>query len=101
MTRLFISFVFIFSTFLAWSAAPIVEFITPSIVRVRWTPDGTVTDNATGACVYQKTYVDVNVSGGSGVKILSTDSLEVKLLPGGAISFKDPATGITLLNANP
>ncbi|MDE6335795.1 MAG: alpha-glucosidase, partial [Muribaculaceae bacterium] len=62
---------------------------------------GTVTDNATGACVYQKTYVDVNVSGGSGVKILSTDSLEVKLLPGGAISFKDPATDITLLNANP
>lgn len=101
MTRLFISFVFIFSTFLAWSAAPIVEFITPSIVRVRWTPDGTVADNATGACVYQKTHVDVNVSGGSGVKSLNTDSLEVTVLPDGAISFKDPVTGNTLLNANP
>ncbi|MDE6770924.1 MAG: DUF5110 domain-containing protein [Muribaculaceae bacterium] len=103
MTRLFISLMFIFSALLSWSATPIVEFVTPSIVRVRWTPDGSVTDNATGACVYQKTYVDVRVkpSEDGKAKVLITDSLEVSLLPDGALSFKDPATGETLLNANP
>ncbi len=101
MTRLFISLVCIFSTFLAWGAAPIVEFITPSIVRVRWTPDGTVTDNSTGACVYEKTHVDVNVTREQGIKTLKTDSLEVTLLLDGGISFKDPGTGNTLLKANP
>ena len=29
-----------------------VEFVTPSIVRIQWSPDGVVRSNSTGTCVY-------------------------------------------------
>ena len=44
----------------AQAAAPVIDFVTPTIARVRWTPDGTVTDNATGVCVYKKYPVDLS-----------------------------------------
>lgn len=31
-----------------------VEFITPAIVRVQWSADGSLPGNGTGACIYQR-----------------------------------------------
>ncbi len=101
MCRLIFSLFLLVAAFPVWSAAPVVEFVTPSVVRVRWNPVGIVTDNATGACVYRKQPVEVNVKMDGGVKVLATDSLEVTVMPDGALSFREPASGKILLNANP
>ena len=57
--------------------APIIDFITPDIVRVRWTPDGTLTDNATGVCIYPQTIVDMEETQSGSLTIYRSDSLEV------------------------
>ena len=36
---------------------PKVEFITPRIVRVQWSADGTLPGNNTGVCVYDRSRV--------------------------------------------
>ncbi len=101
MRRLFFSIICLLPALFSQAVQPIVEFVTPSIVRVRWNPDGHIADNATGACVYEKTYVDVKVSIAAGKKILVTDSLEVVVSPEGGITFRDPAEGRILLSENP
>ncbi|MDE7386629.1 MAG: glycoside hydrolase family 31 protein [Muribaculaceae bacterium] len=86
----------------AAASEPLVEFVTPSIVRVRWNPDGTVTDNATGVCVYEPATVSVTVDRRPGLTVITSDSLIVAIpdYPGG-ISFIDRATGDTLLREQP
>ncbi|MDE7378161.1 MAG: glycoside hydrolase family 31 protein [Paraprevotella sp.] len=80
------------------AALPIVEFITPAIVRVRWTPDGTLTDNATGVCVYETMPVGVTVKEVDGWIIMQSDSLKVSVGPDGHVVFTDPDTGGLLLS---
>ena len=60
-----------------------VEFITPKIVRVQWSADGTLPGNNTGACVYERQKV-------------KSEEIVVKN-EGGSISFIDRKTGKTLL----
>lgn len=92
-----LSFLFLFMAFCAAAQDPIVEFVTPSIVRVRWTPDGTKTDNSTGACVYTPMNVSVKKSKSGGMTILQSDSLEVAISSNGAITFIDPVKKTILL----
>lgn len=92
-----LSFLFLFMAFCAAARDPIVEFVTPSIVRVRWTPDGTKTDNSTGACVYTPMNVSVKKSKSGGMTTLQSDSLEVAISSNGAITFIDPVKKTILL----
>ena len=46
-------------TLAASAQQPTVEFITPEIVRVRWTTGNEPTDNGTGVCVYERKDVKV------------------------------------------
>ncbi len=77
--------------------APIIDFVTPSIVRVRWTPDGTVTDNATGVCIYPQTSVNVKESKSGSMTIYRSDSLEVTVDGKGGVIFTDPIAKRILL----
>ena len=70
--------------------APIIDFVTPSIVRVRWTPDGTLTDNATGVCIYPQPNVDVEETWSGSLTIYCSDSLEVTVDNRGGVTFTDP-----------
>lgn len=92
-----LSFLFLFMAFCSAARDPIVEFVTPSIVRVRWTPDGTKTDNSTGACVYTPMNVSVKKSKSGGMTTLQSDSLEVAISSNGAITFIDPVKKTILL----
>ena len=60
-----------------------VEFITPKIVRVQWSADGSLPGNNTGVCVYERQKVKL-------------EEVVVKN-EGGCISFIDRKTGKTLL----
>ena len=60
-----------------------VEFITPKIVRVQWSADGSLPGNNTGVCVYERQKV-------------KSPEIIVKN-EGGCISFIDRKTGKTLL----
>lgn len=80
------------------ASEPVVEFITPTIVRVRWNPDGVLTDNNTGACVYEGTYTGITRKDEGGRIILSSDSLTVTFGGEGAIEFRDAKTGHLLLS---
>ena len=82
----------------AQAAAPVIDFVTPTIARVRWTPDGTVTDNATGVCVYKKYPVDVDVTKSGNLTIYATDSLEVTVDGRGGVTFIDPIAKRILLS---
>ena len=59
------------------------EFVTPKIVRVQWSADGTLPGNNTGACVYCQ-------------KQVKSEEIIVKN-EGGRLSFIDRMTGRTLL----
>ena len=84
-------------SFTVVAADPAIDFITPNIVRVRWTPDGTLTDNATGVCVYPHTDVDVRQSKSGSLTIYRSDSLEVTVDGNGGITFSDPVNKSILL----
>ncbi|MDE5840780.1 MAG: glycoside hydrolase family 31 protein [Muribaculaceae bacterium] len=96
MKHILLSVLSLFS-FLASAQMPNVEFITPDIVRVRWTPDGTVTDNATGVRVYPHMEVDVVESKSGSLTIYRSDSLEVTVDGRGGVTFSDPVAKRILL----
>ena len=60
-----------------------VEFVTPKIIRVQWSADGSLPSNNTGVCVYERQKV-------------KSEEIVVKN-EGGCISFIDRKTGKTLL----
>ena len=60
-----------------------VEFVTPKIIRVQWSADGSLPSNNTGVCVYERQRV-------------KSPEIVVKN-EGGCISFIDRKTGKTLL----
>lgn len=64
-----------------------VEFITPAIVRVQWSADGSLPGNGTGACIYQRQK-----------EISKSKELAVEVdRQSGAVTFIDRQTGKTLL----
>lgn len=81
----------------ALAADPVIDFITPTIVRVRWTPDGTVTDNATGVCVYPKNPVNVDVTKSGSMTVYRSGFLEVSVDGKGGVTFIDPIAKKILL----
>lgn len=64
-----------------------VEFITPTIVRVQWSADGSLPGNGTGACIYQKQN-EISKSKELAVEVDRQD---------GTVTFTDRHTGKTLL----
>ena len=60
-----------------------VEFVTPKIIRVQWSADGSLPGNNTGVCVYERQKV-------------KSEEIVVKN-EGGCISFIDRKSGKTLL----
>lgn len=79
-----------------------VEFVTPDIVRVRWSADGTLTDNATGVCTYNLQKVNVKVRERGGVRSYTSSSLVVEEnLQSQSLTFIDRKSGQVLLAENP
>ncbi len=73
---------------------PIIDFVTPTIVRVRWNPEGVATDNATGMCTYTPQKVDVKTEKRGELTIMQSDSLTVLLGDDGNIIFLAERGGI-------
>ncbi len=74
----------------ATAAAPLVEFATPTIARVRWNPECLPAHNATGACVYAPTPVAATRrTAPGGIEVAESDSLRVVFDPagGGSMTF--------------
>lgn len=72
-----------------------IDFITKSIVRVRWSDNLEPSDNATGSCVYQPAKVKVKKHNHNGLTTYSTN--ELTLVAGkDAIIFINPSSGDTL-----
>lgn len=81
-------------TLAASAQQPTVEFITPEIVRVRWTTDNEPTDNGTGVCVYERKDVKVKRKETTENCILTSSALTVMIdKTSGAVTFKDKKTG--------
>ncbi|MBO4907220.1 MAG: DUF5110 domain-containing protein [Bacteroidaceae bacterium] len=81
-----------------------IDFVTPSIVRVRWSADGVFRGNGTGVCTWQQQDVKVTsdrLGAGSaqdGVRRYWSDVLTVEVDERtGAVTFRDRATGRVLL----
>ncbi len=86
----------------ATASQPYVDFITPTIVRVRWNPEGKLADNATGACVYPAPTVNVREEKTDGLVRMMSDSLIVEIPEGeGGLRFIDRATGKVLFREDP
>ncbi len=86
MRHLFLSLLSIISLF-ASAQTPFIDFITPTIVRVRWNPEGVKTDNATGVCRTSHSPVDVKTVRCDGNTCIQSDSLRVMISDTGAIAF--------------
>lgn len=75
-----------------------VEFVTPSIVRVQWSPDGHLEGNHTGVCVYHLEKVKVKESNDGQCRTLASSELKVIIDRGAeTVTFADPKTGRILL----
>lgn len=90
LSFILVFFLHIFLSISAFPADPLIDFVTPNIVRVRWNPDGIATDNATGVCIYTPAEVKMNVSKQGNLTIYSSDSLEVAVDSNGGVTFADP-----------
>lgn len=99
MSRKIIVLLTLMTSLCALAQKPMVEFITPTIVRVRWNPEMTVTDNATDACVYRRVPVDVSVRNVNGETILESNRLMVGVTVNGGIYFGMPGDKSGLLAA--
>lgn len=87
---------------LACGASTTVDFVTPSIVRVRWNPDGVFPGNDTGVCVYEPEKVACDTVAAGGYDSYTSSELTVKVCRRtGAVEFIDAATGALLLAENP
>lgn len=101
MQKIIISILIAFAALSASAQAPHIEFITPSIVRVQWSADGQIKDNATGVCVYQKQGVRVTGQDSSNELVMHSDELTVTYnKASGNICFADKS-GKKLLNQLP
>ena len=88
-------------TVLTVAAQTHVEFVTPSIVRVQWTADGSLRDNATGVCTWQPQTVEVSVEESPEYRVYTSAALVVEVSKHtGAVLFRDRQTGRVLLQEN-
>ena len=77
---------------------PKVTFVTPSIVRVQWSPKGEVRGNETGVCIYEPKQVKVSTKQRDGKTVYRTEELVVEVEHvTGALTFSDRKTGKLLL----
>ncbi|MCQ2258920.1 MAG: DUF5110 domain-containing protein [Bacteroidaceae bacterium] len=95
--------IFMFAAFAALAADAQnkvkIDFITPSIVRVQWSPNDVYQDNATGVCVYAQEAVQVSKAEKGAISSLSSSELIVEIdNQTNAVTFKDKATGRVLLS---
>ena len=96
---LFILIVCSFALQLKGNVYPKVTFVTPSIVRVQWSPTGTVSGNGTTVCIYQSDEVKVNTKIRGNKTIYQTKDLIVEMShETGALTFIDKQSGNTLLS---
>lgn len=78
-----------------------VDFITPSIVRVRWSANGMLQENGTGVCVWKPQRVKVKSHETDERLISTSDELIVEVeRRSGAVTFRDRKTGHMLLQEN-
>lgn len=77
---------------------PKVDFVTPTIVRVRWNDGLPLRENETGCCSYNLSRVNVSERNQGTFRILASDSLEVWLDgKSGSVKFVDPVTMSVIL----
>lgn len=81
-----------------FGAAPRVRFITPDVVRVRWSPEEGADDNNTGVCVWESDKVDVRRYMEDGILTMRSDSLVVSYTHDKRLIFSDARTGRVLLS---
>lgn len=93
MKKNLLSILFLTTCISALAQLPTVEFVTPRIVRVRWNPEATVTDNATGACVWQAQPVEIKTAKDGDDTVMSSEYLKVTVGENGAISFAELKDG--------
>lgn len=86
----------------ALACMPQVSFITPDIVRVNRSSDGSLKDNNTGACVYRGDKVETTTQKiPDGIEITS-GSLTVRIKESnGAVTFIGKETGKVIFSENP
>ena len=78
-----------------------VDFVTPSIVRVRWSANGMLQGNGTGVCVWEPGRVKVKGTETDEWQSWTTDELTVEVdKRSGAVTFREPRTGRVLLQEN-
>ncbi len=78
---------------------PKVTFVTPSIVRVQWAPEGELKGNETTVCIYEQENVKVKTKVQKGKTIYRTDELIVEMdNHTGALTFTDRKSGKLLLS---
>lgn len=82
------------SVFAGAEHLPSVKFITPSIMRVQWSPIGIAADNTTGVCVYTPEEVRVKCKETDSAIVLRSSELTVSIdKETGALTYSDPHTG--------
>jgi len=75
-----------------------VDFVTSSIVRVRWSANGGLTENGTGVCTWQPQQVEVTSQETATGLTYSSEALTVQVdKKSGAVTFCDRTTGRILL----
>lgn len=83
-------------------ANTIIEFVSPSIVRVQKSADLTFGDNATGVCVYESEPCDVECkTDGGNTQYISANLIVEVDNHTGAVTFTDRKSGRPLLRENP
>lgn len=99
MNRLLYFFALTLITFAADAQLPSIDFVTPSIVRVRWAADGSVCDNHTGVCVYSPERVKVSTRRTDSITRYTSNELIVEMNNNsGALTFRDRKTKQILLS---
>lgn len=80
---------------------PKVTFVTPSIVRVQWSPSGELSSNGTTICIYEPQKVKVSEKTRDGKTTYRTDELIVEVNhETGSLIFSDRKSGKILLSEN-
>lgn len=84
------------------SGHTVIDFVSPSIVRVQKSVDWKAGDNATGICVYNNVPCEVEIkTDGLSTQYLSSELLVEVNNRTGAVTFKDRESGRPLLSENP
>lgn len=98
LRKIILSFCAILTAVLAGAVPVDVEFITPSIVRVRWAVGERSATYATGICTYTPQTVEVRVGEDDSCRVLTSAELIVKIgKADGSVTFIDRQSGRTLL----